>query len=105
MTQHGIELDGILALQSSPALITLLKYQTERAQDYYQQAYDLLPDTDRYSQRTGLIMANIYQTILQEIAEDGYQVMQHRVSLTPLRKLWIAWRTMRSQKRWQAKAA
>jgi phytoene synthase len=35
-------------------------------------------------------MAAIYRTLLDEIARDGYRVLDRRVALTPLRKLWIA---------------
>ena len=45
------------------------------------------------AQRPGLIMAAIYRTLLDEIARDGYRVLDRRTSLTPLRKLWIAWKT------------
>jgi phytoene synthase len=38
-------------------------------------------------------MAAIYRTLLDEIARDNFPVLTHRVSLTPLRKLWLAWRT------------
>ena len=38
-------------------------------------------------------MAAIYRTLLEEIRADGMQVLNQRTSLTPLRKLWIAWRT------------
>ncbi len=61
----------------------------------------VLPDDDRYNQRASLIMANIYQATLSEIEQDDFQVMQYRVSLTPLRKFWIAWTTARAQKRWK----
>jgi phytoene synthase len=37
-------------------------------------------------------MAAIYRTLLDEIARDGYRVLDRRVALTPLRKLWIATR-------------
>jgi len=105
MTQYNVDIDAVLALKSSPELTALLQFQTERAQHYYQKAMTMLPDCDRYTQRTGLIMANIYQATLQEIANDDFQVMQHRVSLTPLRKFWIAWTTAREQKRWRERAA
>jgi len=59
----------------------------------YDEALALLPDVDRESQRPGLMMANIYRTLLQEIEDDGFQVLHQRTSLTPLRKLWIAART------------
>ena len=105
LRHHNVDVDSILALQQTPELDALLTAQAERAQHHYEQAFSLLPDCDRYTQRTGIIMANIYQATLAEIAQDGFKVMEHRVSLTPLRKLWIAWRTARQQKRWQAKAA
>ena len=35
----------------------------------------------------------IYRTLLEEIERDGFPVMRARVSLTPIRKLWIAWKT------------
>jgi phytoene synthase len=38
-------------------------------------------------------MAAIYQRLLDEIEADGCRVLTSRVSLTPLRKLWIAWIT------------
>ncbi|MFT7235790.1 MAG: phytoene synthase [Methylophagaceae bacterium] len=105
MSQFGVDVDSVLALKSSPELISLLKFQKDRAQEYYLKAMAILPNTDRYSQRTGLVMAKIYQATLEEIAEDNFQVMQHRVSLTPLRKFWIAWTTTRKQRRWKVKPA
>ena len=38
-------------------------------------------------------MAAIYRTLLDEIERDGFKVLDRRTSLTPLRKLWIAWKT------------
>jgi len=38
-------------------------------------------------------MAAIYRTLLEEIGGDGYQVLTRRTTLTPVRKLWIAWKT------------
>jgi phytoene synthase len=99
LQQFNVRADDLLALKSSPQLINLLKFQTARAKQYYQQALQLLPESDRYTQRTGLIMAAIYEATLDEIEKDNFQVMQHRVSLTPLRKLWIAWRIARREKR------
>jgi phytoene synthase len=53
----------------------------------------MLPDEDRRAQRPGLIMAAIYRTLLEEIERDGFQVLRQRTSLTPVRKLWVAWKT------------
>jgi phytoene synthase len=50
-----------------------------------------LPACDRKSQRTGLVMAAIYRKLLEEIRRDGFRVLDRRTSLTPIRKLLIAW--------------
>lgn len=72
----------------------LLEYQIDRAQEYYERAFAELPDSDRKAQRTGLIMAAIYRTLLNEIRAGGCEkVLNQRISLTPLRKLWLAWLT------------
>jgi len=52
-----------------------------------------LPAVDRKRQRPGLIMAAIYRTLLGEIRHDNFQVLHQRIALTPVRKIWIAWKT------------
>jgi phytoene synthase len=77
----------------SPRFDALMRYQAERAQAAYDTALKLLPDADRHAQKPGLMMANIYRTLLHDITAQGFQVLHQRTSLTPLRKLWIATRT------------
>ncbi|HET7525371.1 MAG TPA: presqualene diphosphate synthase HpnD, partial [Burkholderiaceae bacterium] len=50
----------------SDRFTALMRYQAQRAQDTYDQALALLPDVDREAQRPGLMMANIYRTLLHE---------------------------------------
>jgi len=71
----------------------LMRFQAERAHAEYDAALQLLPEADRTAQKPGLMMANIYRTLLREIEAQGFQVLHQRTSLTPLRKLWIATRT------------
>ena len=47
---------------------------------------------DRRAQKPGLMMASIYRTLLREIEARGFPVLRERVGLTPLRKLWLAWK-------------
>ncbi|MFL6664176.1 MAG: presqualene diphosphate synthase HpnD [Rhizobacter sp.] len=77
----------------SDRFTALMKFQAERAHRCYEEALALLPEADRVSQKPGLMMANIYRTLLREIEADDFQVLHQRTSLTPLRKLWIAMRT------------
>ena len=71
----------------------LMKFQAERAHGCYDEALALLPEADRAAQKPGLMMANIYRTLLREIEAQNFQVLHQRTSLTPLRKLWIATHT------------
>ena len=71
----------------------LMRFQAQRAHAAYDTALALLPEADRVTQKPGLMMANIYRTLLREIEAQGFQVLHQRTSLTPLRKLWIATRT------------
>lgn len=71
----------------------LMRFQAQRAHALYDEALAVLPEADRRAQKPGLMMANIYRTLLREIEADGFRVLHQRTSLTPLRKLWIAWRT------------
>ena len=34
-----------------------------------------------------------YRALLDEIERDGFHVLNQRISLTPIRKLWLAWKT------------
>ncbi|MDE2080984.1 MAG: presqualene diphosphate synthase HpnD [Burkholderiales bacterium] len=77
----------------SPRFDALMRFQAERAHATFDAALRSLPDADRAAQKPGLMMANIYRTLLREIEGQGFQVLHQRTSLTPLRKLWIATRT------------
>ena len=77
----------------SERFTALMKFQAERAHAAYDDALAQLPAADRAAQKPGLMMANIYRTLLREIEAQGFQVLHQRTSLTPLRKLWIATRT------------
>lgn len=93
LQQFGVTANDLLKLQHSEKFEALMAFQAKRAQAIYDEALALLPKQDRRAQRPGLMMASIYRTLLDEIQRDGYHVLNQRISLTPLRKLWLAWKT------------
>jgi phytoene synthase len=93
LRRFGVTASDILQARASDAFRALMAFQAQRARSFYEQAYALLPAADRRAQRPGLIMAAIYRALLAEIERDGYRMLTHRTSLTPLRKFWIAWKT------------
>jgi len=92
MQQFDVKAHEILKRTYSDRFTALMKFQAQRAQGLYDEALALLPDPDRRAQKPGLMMASIYRALLTEIERDGFQVLHQRVSLTPLRKLWLAWK-------------
>ena len=92
LQQFDVKAHEILKRTYSDRFVALMRFQAERAHRYYDEALALLPEADRRPQKAGLMMASIYRTLLREIERDDFQVLHQRVSLTPLRKLWLAWR-------------
>jgi 15-cis-phytoene synthase len=93
LRQFDVKAHEVLSRGYSPRFSALMKFQAERAHQRYDEALALLDDADRMAQKPGLMMANIYRTLLREIEADGFQVLHQRTSLTPVRKLWIALQT------------
>ena len=97
LQRFGVSAHDILRREApwgySERFEALMRFQAERAHRIYDEAFALLPEADRRAQKPGLMMANIYRALLREIEADGFRVLHQRTSLTPLRKLWIAWRT------------
>jgi len=93
LQRFGVPAGDILAGRHTDAFTRLMAFQIDRAEAQYERALALLPAEDRKAQRPGLLMAAIYRALLAEIRRDGSRVLAHRIALTPIRKLWIAWRT------------
>ncbi len=97
LQQFGVKAHELLQRSApwgySDRFQALMAFQAERAHALYDEAFALLPEHDRVAQKPGLMMANIYRQLLREIQAGGFQVLHQRISLTPLRKLWIATRT------------
>ncbi len=93
MQQFGVTAAEILNAKESENFQKLMAFQIERAQRYYKQATAQLPAVDRKSQRSGLIMAAIYQATLKEVVSSGCHVLKEKVTLGTGYKLWLAIKT------------
>ncbi len=96
LQQFGLKAHEVLARQGDTDFeqrcAALLLFEVRRAHGLYEQALGMLPAADRRAQKPGLMMASIYRSLLREIERAPLDVLQKRVSLTPLRKLWLAWK-------------
>lgn len=93
LARFELTTDDLVRLHEDARFARLIGFQIARAQARYEQALALLPQGDRRAQRPGLVMAAIYRTLLTEIEREGGKVLNRRIALTPLRKLWLAWKT------------
>jgi phytoene synthase len=93
LQRFGLQTDDIVMLREDDRFLRLMQFQIARAKARFDEALALLPSADRRSQRAGLVMGRIYRTLLDEIDAAGGRVMNQRIGLTPIRKLWTAWKT------------
>jgi len=95
LARFDVAASAILRSETSPGFPALMAFEVERARSWHAKALAQLAPRDRHSQRAGISMAAIYRTLLDEIERDGFHVLDQRIALTPIRKLWIAWRSTR----------
>jgi len=92
LQQFDVKAHELLKRTHSERFVALMHFQAQRAHALYDQAFALLPDADRHAQKPGLMMASIYRTLLREIEAENFHVLSQRISLTPLRKMWLTWK-------------
>lgn len=93
LQRFGVKTSDVLNGRYADGFAALMKFQAQRSRRIYDEALATLPATDQRAQRPGLIMGAIYATLLEEIEREDFRVLHQRIALTPVRKLWIAWRT------------
>ena len=92
LQQFDVKAHEIIKREYSERFVALMRFEAQRAHQLYDEALALLPAADRRAQKPGLMMASIYRTLLREIEDEEFQVLHQRISLTPLRKFWLAWK-------------
>ena len=97
LQKHRVTESDLNSDTVSDGLKAVLKQLSIHAEDYYQSALQALPESDRWNQRSGLIMSAIYHALLDRMRDSNFDVMKQRASLSKLGKLWIAWKTARNE--------
>lgn len=95
LQRYNVTAADLLNRRYSPAFTELLTFQTARARDALAAADAAIPAAERRAQRTLRAQLALARALLVEIERDGYQVLHQRIALTPIHKLWIAWRAAR----------
>jgi phytoene synthase len=93
LEKFGVTEAQIFKRENSESFHKLISFHAERAHQCYRDAFDTLPLQDRYAQKTGTIMAAIYENTLNEMELDKLQVLKHKVVIPTPRKVIIALKT------------
>lgn len=97
LQRYQVTAADLINRKYSPAFSELMRFQTSRARDSLNAALAGIPASERATQRTLRAQSALALALLDEIESDGYHVLHQRIALTPIRKLWIAWRAARKR--------
>jgi len=88
----------------SEGMKSLLQHYADKTEEAYDRAMQKLPDKDRKSLRPSLLMASIYHAQFRRLKAFELDSWQHSARISPLRKIWIAWRAWRYEKKAEKRA-
>ena len=93
LARHRLSVDGVRQAAISVEIRDLLLDELENASQALHIARAGLPRALRREQRLLCTLACILQRVLQLTLDDDCRVLEQRIELTPVHKLWLAWRT------------
>jgi phytoene synthase len=89
LRRFGIEEADLIRGVFDNRFHALMKFETERAREYYRKAAPLLREIDPDSRPTFVIMFRIYRGLLERIEEQNYNVFASRARLSTAKKVGI----------------
>lgn len=98
MEKHHVHMQDLMAENLSQNVTGLFTEMICHIHKDLDDCYADFPNTDRIALLFCLIMARLSATTCIEIAKDKYRLTENRITLTPIRRLWIAWKTKNTSK-------
>lgn len=92
LRRFGCSEEALLNATRDHSFLKLMEFHADKAQNDYEEARSKLPNADRRALRPALIMADIYQKLLCQMRQDGFQVFDRRYRVGKLSKLFIGLR-------------
>jgi 15-cis-phytoene synthase len=89
LRRFGVTEEDLLGGVFDDRFHALMKFEAERAREYYQNALSLIPLIDSGSRPTFIIMFRIYRGLLERIEKQDYNVFASRARLSAARKAGI----------------
>lgn len=98
LQRYNVTAADLINRRYSAEFTELMQFQTTRAREAVQAALAAIPADARRDQRCLRALAALELALLDEVERERFQVLHQQIALTPIRKLWIAWRAARSNK-------
>jgi phytoene synthase len=89
LRQFGVSEDELGSRGATPAFAELMRFQVERVRGLYRRAEPLLDLIEPDCRRCTSLMGAVYCRILEKIEEEGYPVLERRVTLSLANKLGL----------------
>lgn len=86
----GCREEDILANRYTQAFVRLMEFECQRAEEYFLNAQEILPQQDRRVMFAAKIMERIYYHTLQRIKKNRYNVFEKRTRLPRILQFLIA---------------
>jgi len=97
--EAGLSLADTTKPDNQERLGILLKGMGTHALEWQASALSNLPKGSHPALTPAMSLAAMNQALLTELEQSGFPVMSQRICLTPLRKIWITWRSSRRAKK------
>ena len=92
MKRFGVSEQDILTSNYTQNFVHLMRYECQRATEYFDLARNALKDEDKHYFMAARIMWSIYAHTLKRIERSNYNVFKQRISIPKPLKLLIAFR-------------
>ncbi len=96
LARHGVTREDVMSEKTSEALRAVVKLQLNYALQRIDEATESLPADRPEAHLPFLAEAKMERATLKTLARSGGRVLEKPPMITPIRKLWIAWRTAKA---------
>jgi len=89
LAAHGVSVEEIASRQPGPGFAGLMRFQSDRAQSYFDAAVAARPASHLRELQASEAMRRIYHTLLLKMRADGYRVLHRRYRVPTVQKVAI----------------
>ena len=93
MARFGYSEEDLKNGVRNEAFLELMRFQSQRAREYFDRGFKLLPYLSRRSRACPAVLGALYSKVLDRIEASDYDVLESRVSLSKAEKIGIMAKT------------